>query len=122
MIAALNYNLERAHGRPRESNMEGCGDSELDDAASCFNGKATMMMCRFCGVREDIESIEIMTGLLDPISVNTSMGRDQSYGPQGTEAHNKQSSSKSKGVEAPEIADQSQRSWSSYGDHEVDLL
>ena len=52
MIAALNYNLERAHGRPRESNMEGCGDSELDDAASCFNGKATMMMCRFCGVRE----------------------------------------------------------------------
>ncbi|KAJ4881696.1 S-ribonuclease binding protein 1 [Raphanus sativus] len=44
MIAALNYNLERAHGRPRES-MEGCGDSELDDTASCFNGKATMMMC-----------------------------------------------------------------------------
>ncbi|KAF2616765.1 hypothetical protein F2Q68_00039002 [Brassica cretica] len=73
-------------------------------------------------VPSDIESIEIMTGLLDPISVNTSMGRDQSYGPQGTEAHNKQSSSKSKGVEAPEIADQSQRSWSSYGDHEVDLL
>ncbi|KAJ0231879.1 SBP1 [Hirschfeldia incana] len=51
MIAALNYNLERAHGRPRES-MEGCGDSELDDTASCFNGKAAMMMCRFCGVRE----------------------------------------------------------------------
>ncbi|KAF8112036.1 hypothetical protein N665_0068s0003 [Sinapis alba] len=52
VIAALNYNLERAQGRPRES-MEGCGDSELDDTASCFNGKATMMMmCRFCGVRE----------------------------------------------------------------------
>ncbi|KAG2314434.1 hypothetical protein Bca4012_065114 [Brassica carinata] len=52
VIAALNYNLERAPGRPRES-MEGCGDSELDDTASCFNGgKGTMMMCRFCGVRE----------------------------------------------------------------------
>ncbi|ESQ30920.1 hypothetical protein EUTSA_v10011662mg [Eutrema salsugineum] len=59
MIAALNYNLERAHGgRPRDS-IEGCGDSEVDDTASCFNGrnsnngKTTMrMMCRFCGVRE----------------------------------------------------------------------
>ncbi|KAJ0232127.1 SBP1 [Hirschfeldia incana] len=54
MIAALNYNLERAHGRPRES-IEGCGDSEVDDTASCLNGrnnKAAMMMCRFCGVRE----------------------------------------------------------------------
>ncbi|KAF2594517.1 hypothetical protein F2Q70_00043977 [Brassica cretica] len=50
------------------------------------------------------------------------MGRDQSYGPQGTEANNKQLSSKSKGVEAPEIAEQSRRSRSSYGDHEVDLL
>lgn len=54
MIAALNYNLERAHGRPRDS-IEGCGDSEVDDTASCFNGrnsKTAMMMCRFCGVRE----------------------------------------------------------------------
>lgn len=62
MIAALNYNLERAHGggRPRDS-IEGCGDSEVDDTASCFNGrnsnnnngnKTTTMMCRFCGVRE----------------------------------------------------------------------
>ncbi|KAL1222401.1 putative BOI-related E3 ubiquitin-protein ligase 3 [Cardamine amara subsp. amara] len=58
MIAALNYNLERAQGRPRDS-IEGCGDSEVDDTASCFNGrnnnnnaKKTMMMCRFCGVRE----------------------------------------------------------------------
>ncbi|KAF2562956.1 hypothetical protein F2Q70_00016525 [Brassica cretica] len=50
------------------------------------------------------------------------MGRDQSYEPQGTEAHNKQSSSKSKGVEAPEIAELSRRSQSSYGDQEVDLL
>ncbi|CAH8353437.1 unnamed protein product [Eruca vesicaria subsp. sativa] len=54
MIAALNYNLERAHGPPRVS-IEGCGDSEVDDTASCFNGrnsKTTTMMCRFCGVRE----------------------------------------------------------------------
>ncbi|KAH0850284.1 hypothetical protein HID58_095667, partial [Brassica napus] len=36
MVAALNYNLERAHGRPRDS-IEGCGDSEVDDTASCFN-------------------------------------------------------------------------------------
>ncbi|CAH2035805.1 unnamed protein product [Thlaspi arvense] len=57
MIAALNYNLERAQGRPRDS-IEGCGDSEVDDTASCFNGRnnnsngKTKMMCRFCGVRE----------------------------------------------------------------------
>ncbi|KAF8113093.1 hypothetical protein N665_0057s0043 [Sinapis alba] len=51
MIAALNYNLERAHGRPRES-IEGCGDSEVDDTASCFSGRNSKMMCRFCGVRE----------------------------------------------------------------------
>ncbi|CAH8254746.1 unnamed protein product [Arabidopsis lyrata] len=61
MIAALNYNLERAQGRPRDS-IEGCGDSEVDDTASCFNGRNNnnnnnnntkpMMMCRFCGVRE----------------------------------------------------------------------
>ncbi|KAG2305215.1 hypothetical protein Bca4012_064283 [Brassica carinata] len=51
MIAALNYNLERAHGRPRES-IEGCGDSEVDDTASCFNGRISKMMCRFCGVGE----------------------------------------------------------------------
>ncbi|CAA7047958.1 unnamed protein product [Microthlaspi erraticum] len=67
MIAALNYNLERAHGggRPPRDSIEGCGDSEVDDTASCFNGgngdnnnngggktTMTMMMCRFCGVRE----------------------------------------------------------------------
>ncbi|CAN8288642.1 unnamed protein product [Cochlearia groenlandica] len=58
VIAALNYDLERAHGRPRDSIVEGCGDSEVEDTASCFNGrnkkkkKTTMMMCRFCGVRE----------------------------------------------------------------------
>ncbi|CAN8302767.1 unnamed protein product [Cochlearia groenlandica] len=62
MIAALNYNLERVHyGRARESIVEGCGDSEVDDISSCFinginNKKKTMttteMMCRFCGVKE----------------------------------------------------------------------
>lgn len=58
MIAALNYNLERAHApRPRDS-IEGCGDSEVDDTASCFNGRNnnnttnTMMMCRSCGVKK----------------------------------------------------------------------
>ncbi|XP_013589910.1 PREDICTED: probable BOI-related E3 ubiquitin-protein ligase 2 [Brassica oleracea var. oleracea] len=51
MVAALNYNLERAHGRPRDS-IEGCGDSEVDDTASCFNRRNGKMMCRFCGVRE----------------------------------------------------------------------
>ncbi|CAG7909493.1 probable BOI-related E3 ubiquitin-protein ligase 2 [Brassica rapa] len=51
MIAALNYNLERAQGRPRGS-IEGCGDSEVDDTASCFNGRNSKMMCRFCGVGE----------------------------------------------------------------------
>ncbi|CAN7082865.1 unnamed protein product [Brassica oleracea var. botrytis] len=51
MFAALNCNLERAHGRPRDS-IEGCGDSEVDDTASCFNRRNGKMMCRFCGVRE----------------------------------------------------------------------
>ncbi|KFK36160.1 hypothetical protein AALP_AA4G085800 [Arabis alpina] len=59
MIAALNYNLERANNVPRaRDSIEGCGDSEVDDTASCFNGGnnnnngKTMMMCRSCGVKK----------------------------------------------------------------------
>ncbi|KAF2590105.1 hypothetical protein F2Q70_00038386 [Brassica cretica] len=73
---------------------------------------------------EEYHVESLSTGNSDDLSAheNETDHLDQSYGPQGTEAHNKQSSSKSKGVEAPEIAEQSRRSRSSYGDHEVDLL
>jgi len=36
MINALKFNLQQAYAQNRES-KEGCGDSEVDDAASCFN-------------------------------------------------------------------------------------
>ncbi|XP_010552508.1 PREDICTED: probable BOI-related E3 ubiquitin-protein ligase 2 [Tarenaya hassleriana] len=67
LINALKYNLENVHSQPRDS-KEGCGDSEVDDTASCFGGKTSWinnsdiagtegsisapMMCKSCGVRE----------------------------------------------------------------------
>eukprot|EP01018_Ginkgo_biloba_P035725 Gb_07205 [translate_table: standard] len=39
MINALKFNLQQAYAQNRES-KEGCGDSEVDDTASCFNGDA----------------------------------------------------------------------------------
>ncbi|KAI3407348.1 uncharacterized protein J3R85_021071 [Psidium guajava] len=40
MIATVNYNLQQIYAQSRDS-KEGCGDSEVDDTASCFNGGAT---------------------------------------------------------------------------------
>ncbi|XP_027355653.1 probable BOI-related E3 ubiquitin-protein ligase 3 [Abrus precatorius] len=37
MIAALKFNLQQVHVQSRDS-KEGCGDSEVDDAVSCFDG------------------------------------------------------------------------------------
>uniref|UniRef100_A0A0D6R7A9 RING-type domain-containing protein n=1 Tax=Araucaria cunninghamii TaxID=56994 RepID=A0A0D6R7A9_ARACU len=37
MINTLKFNLQQAYAQSRES-KEGCGDSEVDDTASCFNG------------------------------------------------------------------------------------
>ncbi|XP_031407022.1 probable BOI-related E3 ubiquitin-protein ligase 2 isoform X1 [Punica granatum] len=63
MISALNYNLQKIYAQSRDS-KEGCGDSEVDDTASCCNGRATdlhllckengekrdTMLCKFCRV------------------------------------------------------------------------
>ncbi|KAK3423238.1 probable BOI-related E3 ubiquitin-protein ligase 2 [Eucalyptus grandis] len=40
MIAAINYNLHQIYAQSRDS-KEGCGDSEVDDSASCSNGRTT---------------------------------------------------------------------------------
>eukprot|EP00252_Welwitschia_mirabilis_P007540 TRINITY_DN18992_c0_g1_i2.p1 TRINITY_DN18992_c0_g1~~TRINITY_DN18992_c0_g1_i2.p1 ORF type:complete len:344 (+),score=71.67 TRINITY_DN18992_c0_g1_i2:353-1384(+) len=37
VINALKFNLQQAYAQNKET-KEGCGDSEVDDAASCFNG------------------------------------------------------------------------------------
>ncbi|XP_072989899.1 probable BOI-related E3 ubiquitin-protein ligase 3 isoform X1 [Typha latifolia] len=65
MINALKYNLEQVYAQSRD-NKEGCGDSEVDDTASCCNGGAIKlqllskenkdmkgsMACKVCKVNE----------------------------------------------------------------------
>lgn len=65
MIAALKLNLQQVYVQGRDS-KEGCGDSEVDDTASCCNGrsidfhllskdnndKQEMMTCKVCRVNE----------------------------------------------------------------------
>lgn len=65
MITALKFNLQQVHAQSKDS-KEGCGDSEVDDTASCCNGRALdfhflckendnmkeMMTCKACRVNE----------------------------------------------------------------------
>ncbi|XP_021898508.1 probable BOI-related E3 ubiquitin-protein ligase 2 [Carica papaya] len=65
MIAALKFNLQQVYAQSRDS-KEGCGDSEVDDTASCCNGRAIdfhllckdnsdmkeLMTCKVCGVND----------------------------------------------------------------------
>jgi E3 ubiquitin-protein ligase BOI and related proteins len=65
MIAALKFNLQQAYLQGRDS-KEGCGDSEVDDTASCCNGRSLdfhllsnensnmkdLMKCKACRVNE----------------------------------------------------------------------
>ncbi|XVE55874.1 hypothetical protein DITRI_Ditri03aG0192300 [Diplodiscus trichospermus] len=65
IITALNFNLQQVYAQSRDS-KEGCGDSEVDDAASCCNGRAIdfhllckensdmkeLMTCKVCRVNE----------------------------------------------------------------------
>ncbi|KAG5251269.1 BOI-related E3 ubiquitin-protein ligase [Salix suchowensis] len=65
MINALKFNIQQVHAQSRDS-REGCGDSEVDDTASCYNGRAIdfhllckdnndmkeLMTCKVCRVNE----------------------------------------------------------------------
>ncbi|KAK8642537.1 hypothetical protein V6N13_011877 [Hibiscus sabdariffa] len=65
MITALKFNLQQVYAQSRDS-KEGCGDSEVDDTASCCNGRAIdfhllckeksskkeLMTCKVCAVKE----------------------------------------------------------------------
>ncbi|MED6194899.1 hypothetical protein PIB30_032809 [Stylosanthes scabra] len=65
MISALKFKLQQVYAHSRDS-KEGCGDSEVDDTASCFNGRSIdfqllsqeknnmkeMMTCKACRVNE----------------------------------------------------------------------
>lgn len=65
MIAALKFNIQQVYAQSRDS-KEGCGDSEVDDTASCINGRSLdfhllskgnsdmkeMMTCKACRVNE----------------------------------------------------------------------
>lgn len=65
MINTLNFNLQQVYAKSRDS-KEGCGDSEVDDTASCCNGRAldfhllckdnnemkALMTCKVCRVNE----------------------------------------------------------------------
>ncbi|KAM7279680.1 hypothetical protein ACFE04_006814 [Oxalis oulophora] len=62
MISTLNYNLQQVYAQSKDS-KEGCGDSEVDDTASCYNGRAIdfqllskdkneLMTCKVCRVNE----------------------------------------------------------------------
>ncbi|CAL1396042.1 unnamed protein product [Linum trigynum] len=39
LINALKLNLQQVYARSRDQSKEGCGDSEVDDTASCCNGR-----------------------------------------------------------------------------------
>ncbi|KAG6784501.1 hypothetical protein POTOM_010197 [Populus tomentosa] len=65
MINALKFNIQQVHAQSRDS-REGCGDSEVDDTASCYNDHAIdfhllckdnndmkeLMICKVCRVNE----------------------------------------------------------------------
>ncbi|KAF3952011.1 hypothetical protein ACB098_01G026400 [Castanea mollissima] len=65
MISALKVNLQQVYAQSRDS-KEGCGDSEVDDTASCCNGRSIdfhllckenndmkeIMTCKACRVNE----------------------------------------------------------------------
>lgn len=66
MIAHLKYSLDQVYAQSRD-NKEGCGDSEVDDTASCCIGgvinfqltrkenkdlRQSMMTCKICRVSE----------------------------------------------------------------------
>ncbi|XP_039032986.1 probable BOI-related E3 ubiquitin-protein ligase 3 isoform X1 [Hibiscus syriacus] len=65
MITALKFNLQQVFAQSRDS-KEGCGDSEVDDTASCCNGRAIdfhllckensnkkeLMTCKACALNE----------------------------------------------------------------------
>ena len=65
MINALKFNIQQVYAQSRDS-KEGCGDSEVDDTASCCNGRAIdfhllsndnndtkeLMTCKACRVNE----------------------------------------------------------------------
>ncbi|KAG8390903.1 hypothetical protein BUALT_Bualt01G0131900 [Buddleja alternifolia] len=53
-INTLRLNLQQVYVQSRDS-KEGCGDSEIDDTASCSKNRYEMkesMMCKVCGVNE----------------------------------------------------------------------
>lgn len=47
LINTLKFNLQQVYAQSKDS-KEGCGDSEVDDTASCCNGRATdfHLLCR----------------------------------------------------------------------------
>ncbi|GFP82599.1 probable boi-related E3 ubiquitin-protein ligase 3 [Phtheirospermum japonicum] len=55
MINTLKHNLQQVYAQSRDS-KEGCGDSEIDDTASCCNGRPVsnevMMTCKVCRANE----------------------------------------------------------------------
>ncbi|XP_022772883.1 probable BOI-related E3 ubiquitin-protein ligase 2 [Durio zibethinus] len=65
MITALKFSLQQVYAQSRDS-KEGCGDSEVDDTASCCNGRVIdfhllckensdmkeLMTCKICRVNE----------------------------------------------------------------------
>ncbi|KAF9668552.1 hypothetical protein SADUNF_Sadunf14G0015400 [Salix dunnii] len=65
MINTLKFNIQQVYAQSRDS-KEGCGDSEVDDTASCCNGRAIdfhllsndnndmkeLMTCKACKVNE----------------------------------------------------------------------
>lgn len=57
MISSLRFSLQHVYAQSRDS-KEGCGDSEVDDTASCCNGH-TLNFDMFCKENNDVK--EMMT-------------------------------------------------------------
>ncbi|THU49564.1 hypothetical protein C4D60_Mb06t10870 [Musa balbisiana] len=54
MINSLKCNLEQLYAQSKD-NKEGCGDSEVDDTASCCNGNTDLQL--MCKQNKDVESM-----------------------------------------------------------------
>ncbi|KAH9318244.1 hypothetical protein KI387_020013, partial [Taxus chinensis] len=54
LINTLKFNLQQAYAQSRES-KEGCGDSEVDDTASCFNGNAGDFQALICKENKELK-------------------------------------------------------------------
>ncbi|XP_074365812.1 putative BOI-related E3 ubiquitin-protein ligase 3 isoform X2 [Apium graveolens] len=56
MINTLSFNLQQVYAKSRDS-KEGCGDSEVDDTASCCNGRPALNFHLLCKDNNEMKAL-----------------------------------------------------------------